>query len=398
MLIEIHMIQNYSPSNLNRDDLGAPKTCLFGGVTRARISSQAIKRSIRRSDEFKQALEQGGAVRTRRLISILAERTSGSPPDPAVVKLVTDAFAKGGVKTSPTADDANATNVLMFVPERTLDQMAKDVVEARKNKDKPDVLCTRLAQSLGEKAVAPDIALSGRMTELDSDGLFKSIDFHVEAALSAAHAISTHEVISEVDYFTAVDDCAIGTGTAFLDEAQYASACFYKYFCIDWHQLVENLGGDTLSAEVTLKHFMYAAALATPSGKQKSFASFHYPEGILVEVKSERRVPINYANAFAEPVPPKSQRGLVGESIFRLGQHAHDLAQGYGIKAKRFWFSPSDRHPLTYIDSNAGDPAKEKAVVEGADNVGTLDQLVEKALREVRDHLPSSSRTLGGVR
>lgn len=47
MLIEIHMIQNHSPSNLNRDDLGAPKTCIFGGVTRARISSQCLKRSIR---------------------------------------------------------------------------------------------------------------------------------------------------------------------------------------------------------------------------------------------------------------------------------------------------------------------------------------------------------------
>jgi CRISPR system Cascade subunit CasC len=72
MLIEIHLIQNHSPSNLNRDDLGAPKTCIFGGVTRARISSQCLKRSIRRSADFAAALERDGGVRTRRLAHVLA--------------------------------------------------------------------------------------------------------------------------------------------------------------------------------------------------------------------------------------------------------------------------------------------------------------------------------------
>ena len=58
MLIEIHAIQNHSPANLNRDDLGAPKTCYFGGVMRSRISSQCIKRSIRMSEEFKALLRR----------------------------------------------------------------------------------------------------------------------------------------------------------------------------------------------------------------------------------------------------------------------------------------------------------------------------------------------------
>jgi len=383
MLIEIHIIQNHSPSNLNRDDLGAPKTCLFGGVTRARISSQCLKRSIRRSPEFQQALEKDRGVRTRRLITILAERAHGaSPAPPDLIEFVTKAFEKGGVNKKATKDDPNATNMLMFLPESSITAMAEAVrLEWAKEKQDLDALVDVLSESVGRAAV-PDIALNGRMTELDSDGLFRKVDFHVEAALSAAHAISTHEVINEVDYFTAVDDRAMGPGAGYLDEAMYASACFYKHFCIDWAQLVKNLGDDEAAKELaalTLRQFIRAAAMSTPSGKQKSFAAFNPPEGILVEVKKERCTPISYANAFADPVPLKSPRGLIRESIARLGQHVHELADGYGIKAERFWFSPSGRHSLTYVDTES----KEKPVIDGGGNIKSFDGLVDKVMEAV---------------
>ena len=384
MLIEIHMIQNHSPSNLNRDDLGAPKTCLFGGVTRARISSQCLKRSIRRSPDFQQAMEQDGGVRTRRLITVLAEKAHGSEPAPDdLIEFVAKAFEKGGVKRDPTKDDANATNILMFVPQTTLERMADEVRKARQEKAKADDLCEALAVLLGQKAAVPDIALCGRMTELDSDGLFRKIDFHVEAALSAAHAISTHEVVNEVDYFTAVDDLAAGTGAAHVNEAMYASACFYKHFCIDWDQLVRNLGDNVELARLTLRQFIYAATMSTPSGKQKSFAAFNPPEGILVEVKTERCTPISYANAFADPVPLKAPRGLIGESIARLGQHVREIADGYGIEAKRFWFSPSGRHSLVHVDRQADKSGEEKAVIDGDGNIPSLDVLVSEVMKVV---------------
>ena len=47
MIIELHMLQNFAPSCLNRDDTNSPKECEFGGYRRARISSQCIKRAIR---------------------------------------------------------------------------------------------------------------------------------------------------------------------------------------------------------------------------------------------------------------------------------------------------------------------------------------------------------------
>lgn len=340
-------------------------------------------------------MERDGGVRTRRLITLLAERAHGSSPAPDnIIKLVTDAFAKGGVKKDATKDDANATNILMFVPESTIIAMAQAVKDAHAASTKADDLCITLTQMLGRKAAVPDIALCGRMTELDSDGLFAEIDFHVEACLSAAHAISTHEVLNEIDYFTAVDDRPVGTGAGHVNEAQFNSACFYKHFAIDWDQLVSNLGDDVDLAHLTLRQFILAATMAMPSGKQKSFAAFNPPEGILVEVKTEAATPISYANAFADPVPAKSPRGLIGESIARLGQHVHEINEGYGIQADRFWFSPAGRHALTWIDRNARENKKEKPVIlESANNIGALATLVENVMTTVNTHIqPTAGR------
>jgi len=372
MLIEVHVLQNHSPANLNRDDLGAPKTCVFGGVTRARISSQCLKRSIRRSDEFQAALERDGGVRTRRLITLVAEEAHGSSPAPDdLLKLVAEAFEKGGVKRAATREDANAPTIRMFVPESAIAAMADAVREAKAAKKKPDELCEAFAEILGRKASVPDVALSGRMTELDGEGLFRKVDFHVEAALSAAHAISTHEVINEVDYFTAVDDRASGTGAGHVNEAMFASACFYKYFSIHWERLVENLAGDVELARLTLRRFLSALALTTPTGKQKSFAAFNPPEGVLVEVKTDRCVPVSYANAFADPVPLRGPRPLVAESVARLGQYVHETVDGYGLRAERFWFSPGGRYALTYVDDK-----QERPLVEDGAFVASLDDLI----------------------
>jgi hypothetical protein len=201
----------------------------------------------------------------------------------------------------------------------------------------------------------------------------------VEGALSAADAISTHGVLNEVDYFTAVDDLprgagtavaehaetgeetATGKGSAHVDEAQFASACFYKYFSLDLDQLVSNLtpkGGDDKAkaeakrlAAATVGHFIIAAARTTPTGKQHSHAAFNAPSGILVE-KKETKTPTSYANAFAEParrigVPPDDaadELSLVGRSIAQLGDFVHSHRNP---QSEPFWYSPELwRYPL----------------------------------------------------
>ncbi|MCC7387336.1 MAG: type I-E CRISPR-associated protein Cas7/Cse4/CasC [Phycisphaerales bacterium] len=360
MLIEIHMIQNHSPANLNRDDLGAPKTCLFGGVTRARISSQCLKRSIRRSEQFAAALEQDGGVRTRRLIEEIARSAteSGAEIKEPHLKAVRKVFEDGGVGFK----DETTSDILFFLPRSAITEMGKAVKENRAD------LGARFAEIIGRFVKTPDIALCGRMTEFDAKGPFDRLKgrFSVDAALAAAHAISTHAVINEVDYFTAADDVAgSDSGAGHVNEAMYNSACFYKHFSIDWEQLVTNLDGDADLAALTVKCFLQAAACATPTGKQHSYAAFNPPDGILVEIKTESAMPVNYANAFAIPVPENAPRGLIGESIARLGQYVHDIADGYGLRADRFWFSPCLRYSLTYVKRDGGNESRREEPVVG---------------------------------
>lgn len=375
MLIEIHMIQNHSPSNLNRDDLGAPKTCIFGGVTRARISSQCLKRSIRRSPEFAAALESDGGVRTRRLIELIARAAAGNgnPSTEEHLKAIRKVFKDGGVGLDE--NDVYRFDILFFLPQSAINEMGAAVRKG--NGD----LGRKFAEVIGRFVKTPDIALCGRMTEFDAKGPFADLKgkFTVEAALSAAHAISTHAVVNEVDYFTAADDVpGQDAGAGHVNEGMFNSACFYKHFCIDWEQLLKNLGGDVEIATTTVKCFLEAAAKANPSGKQHAYAAFNPPAGVLVEVKTESSTPVSYANAFADPVPDKSQRGLIGESVARLGQYVHDIAYGYGIKATRFWFSPSDRHALTYVEGE-----RENRVIDGHGNIGNFDRLVEQVMVDV---------------
>jgi len=374
MLIEIHMIQNHSPSNLNRDDLGAPKTCIFGGVTRARISSQCLKRSIRRSPEFAGALERDGGVRTRRLIELIAKEAAGkdNPPNEQHCKAIRKVFTDGGVGLK----DENTFDILFFLPQSAIKEMGAAVGQG--NGD----LGMKFSEIIGKFVKTPDIALCGRMTEFDAKGPFQGLkgQFTVEAALSAAHAISTHAVVNEVDYFTAADDVpGQDAGAAHVNEAMFNSACFYKHFVIDFEQLKKNLADDADLARRTVRCFLEAAAKANPSGKQHAFAAFNPPDGVLVEVKTKSATPVSYTNAFADPVWEKSERGLIGESIARLGQYAHDLATGYGIEAERFWFSPNLRHRLTWIDKSMKEHEQEQSVV-GSDEFGEFDKFVHKVV------------------
>ena len=183
MLIEIHMIQNHSPANLNRDDLGAPKTCIFGGVTRARISSQCLKRSIRRSEQFAAALERDGGVRTRRLVEEIAKAAAdGGQPQVTHKNAVAEVFKNGGVTFK--SDDGDVFASLWFLPRSAINELGE---AAKANSDLGEAFASIIAKYVGENAVhVPDIALCGRMTEFEAKGPFKSLKgkFTVDAALS----------------------------------------------------------------------------------------------------------------------------------------------------------------------------------------------------------------------
>jgi len=414
MLVEIHMIQNHSPSNLNRDDLGAPKSCTFGGVTRARISSQCLKRSIRNPGNsndvhnkgaslFVEAMREHTGIRTKYFPEMVRQALNDSSvPDEEwdrVVQACTSIAKKEvqigdeDVQEPGDSDERHKLPQLVLL-ERTEANAFVHVLEAMRTSDEWSASYRQwIAGKLQKRPLAAflrelsraysrrsvDIAMFGRMTTSDA---FED----VEAAMQVAHAISTHQAVSDVDYFTAVDDLGeLGGGAGHVDEAMFNSACFYKYFALDWDQLISNLGGSSSSALAAsaLGHFIRAAAMTTPTGKQNSFAAHNLPDGILVEVKRTGKIPVNYANAFVEPVAMNAPRGVVGMSIAQLGQYVHQIAEGYGIDSRRFWFSPGGRYQLTWIERcQKGEPT-EREVVAGEDSHARFDDFVSVVVQEV---------------
>jgi CRISPR system Cascade subunit CasC len=391
MLIEIHVIQNHSPANLNRDDLGAPKTCYFGGVLRSRISSQCIKRSIRKSREFHALL---GGVRTRQLARVIAmsdeefEKLLGgvSTPNSARVNAARGegtgakrraerildlcGFKPKKVKNEQAegdeAEDQDRSKMLVYTTREAIKEM-RELLQDHSGKTDAE-LADVFAELINEDVVAPDMALCGRMLEPDRSAkkVWKGLDTTVEAALQVAHAISTHAARPEVDYYVAADDIpGDDAGAGYVDEAMFASACFYKYFSIDWETLAGNLKGNKQLAAHTVGAFLRGAALVNPTGKQNSYAAHNPPDGILVEIKD---TPISYANAFAKPVQ-NGKRDIISQSIAQLAQYIHDTDVGYGKPHERFWFSPNLRYHLSVVEDKQEIPLAEN-------NMDSLPELV----------------------
>lgn len=360
MLIEIHAIQNHSPANLNRDDLGAPKTCYFGGVMRSRISSQCLKRSIRTSEQFKLLC---GGIRTRQLAKQIADEMKGND---GVRKRAAKILERCGIKSK----DENKSDMLVYTTHEAIGRIAQLL---QKKDGETDQVATACGKLIAELVAVPDMALSGRMLET---GVLT--DTTVDASLQVAHAISTHEARPEVDYYVAADDIpGTDAGAGFVDEAVFASACFYKYFSIHWEGLVRNLDGFQGNKEHLAAHtvgaFLRGAALANPSGKQNSFAAHNLPDGVLVELRTS---PVSYANAFADPVPCNGTRDMVSQSVAQLGQYANDLDIGYGRPQLRFWFSPNLRYPLIVVEDK-----KERAVA--THSFKSLDDLVVEVVKNL---------------
>jgi len=330
------------------------------------------------SDAFTQLR---GGVRTRRLADQIMEQCGGDPKArrraEAILKLLgvlprkePPANEKGEVSLESAAEAAEASKMLVFTTKSAIAQMAGLLTEGANRPE--NELAAEFADLISKSVAVPDMALSGRMLQPDkaAEKIWAGRRTDVPAALQAAHAISTHEAMPEVDYYVAADDVpGPDAGAGFVDEAVYSSACFYKYFSIDWEQLKTNLRpyGDhhpELAAH-TVGAFLKAAATVTPTGKQNSFAAHNPPEAILVEF---RDMPISYANAFAQPVS-RGDRSLIGQSVAQLAHYVSQMDIGYGGPDKRIWFSPGDRWPFK-TDSAAHDGPK----CETCDN---LERLIE---------------------
>jgi CRISPR system Cascade subunit CasC len=329
MFVELHMIQNFSPSNLNRDDTNNPKDCEFGGVRRARISSQCIKRAIRNSPVFAETTGVDVGTRTRWLARLLHQRLVDAGKPDAEIDEVLPALL--GEYAGKLDKEASRTAVLLYLSEQELDHLADTIVEnwaelAAEDSREATVKSLVKALAKGARGVtsAPDIALFGRM-------LAERPELNLEAACQVAHAISTHRVTMDMDFFTAVDDLQESeeTGAGMMGFVGFDSACFYRYARIDWRQLVLTLRGDRDLALRTVEAFLRASLAAVPSGKQNSFAAYNPPSLSLAVVRRDG-MGWSLANAFERPVRPERDGGLVGPSVAALDQYWGRMCDVYG--------------------------------------------------------------------
>ena len=343
MLIQIHQLQNYAPSNLNRDDTGAPKDTTFGGVRRGRISSQAIKRSIRRSVIFDEAFARKKllATRTKRLPKLVSDHLQSiNVAEEDRLAIAERALEIGQESTKKGKEkvinlEKAETRQLIFLGADEVQRVAEALLAVYQEKGakgwksaKIDEITSALEGRLPRSV---DIAMFGRMTTSQA---FED----VQAAVQVAHAISTNALANEFDFFTAVDDLSGDSGAGMLGDIEFNSSTYYKYFNIHWEALVENLGGDSDVALQAVLALLEASAMAHPSGKQNSFAAHNLPDFVLVEI-NPRNIPVSYANAFIKPTKQKPNTSLMQESVADLNQYATTVRKKYGLNTQRGFIS-----------------------------------------------------------
>lgn len=325
--IEFHAIQNVAPSCLNRDDTGAPKDAIFGGVRRARVSSQCLKRAARLAFSSQGLLNQEElGIRTRNLVGLISEQLTQrgqTEPQP----LVEAALAAVELAVKARKDQTPQTEYLLFLGNAGVQQLI-NVIDANAAELASGKVGKELKQQIADcisSNAAVDVALFGRM-------LADRKDLSVDAASQVAHAISTHRVDRESDFFTAVDDWTRNdeADAGMLGNVEFNSSCLYRYAAVNYNQLVANLGGDQQLALRGIAAFLRASALAIPSGKQNTFAAHNLPATILIGVHNSQ--PISLANAVEKPVwVGEHPNGLSAASVIRLQQHATTLANAYGL-------------------------------------------------------------------
>lgn len=367
-LLEVHVIQTVAPSNLNRDDTGSPKDALFGGYRRARISSQAQKRAVRVAFMDWPLLSEGErAVRTRRLMDALLGKLSDIPEDQARLAVENALNALGfGVKEGRTEYLLFLGNYelsrLAELIRQNLDKLSAGPAKGKKGAEVDAELKKALERVLdGGKAV--DLALFGRM-------LADRPELGVDAAAQVAHALSTHKVDREFDFYTAVDDLnpKEDTGAGMMGDVEFYSATMYRYAVVNLDQLLNNLQGDKDLAVKGALAFLEAFALTLPSGKQNSFAAHNLP--LFVAFRAGIGLPRSLATAFENPIRPMDGRSISALSVKALAKEWTKFDKAFGP------LKPEWKAALTLVEAEVDH-------IPVAESLSELRDKAEQAVREL---------------
>jgi len=326
--VDIHIIQSLPPSCVNRDDSGSPKSAVYGGVRRLRVSSQSWKRATRLYfNDLLDAKDVG--VRTKRVVEVLAERITEDAPELAgdAVTLAEGVFKAARIKLSPPRGKKDApqeSGYLLFLSTSQIARLAELAIASARD---GETLDAKTVKKIFKEAHAVDIALFGRMVADDTD-------LNVDAACQVAHAISTHAAENEYDFFTAVDDDKSRSeeedaGAGMMGTVEFSSATMYRYATVNLDMLVENLG-DGDAALRALEVFIKGFCLSMPTGKQNTFANRTLPEAVVVSVRDDQ--PVSLVGAFEKPIRTNEAEGYLARSVGALAEHARAIEDNYGLK------------------------------------------------------------------
>lgn len=340
MQFEIHILQSFPPANLNRDENGMPKSTVFGGYPRARISSQCQKRAVRLHYQAYSALpKENFASRSRSWLGELKPLLIAAE----IAEDQAEIAAKLALESLGASDDGKGkgkTKTILFLGHAEIEAIANiliqnwDTIAPSLHGDKPEIpkaVTKGIEKSLLNMGKPGDVALFGRMM-----AALPSVN--VDAAVQMAHAISVNKLQQEFDFFTAVDDLSNtreeeDSGADHLGETGYNSSTYYRFTVLDTQQLAKNLGSDEQLSAMT-QAFAEAFIQAIPTGHQNGFAAHSLPAAVMIVVREGQ--PISLVDAFEDPIAPKQGKSLLAHAIARLDEHWADLTRMYGDKGLKF--------------------------------------------------------------
>jgi len=346
MQLEIHVLQSFPPANLNRDENGMPKSTIFGGRPRARISSQCQKRAVRLHYQQHSALNpEHFANRSRswlgELKPLLMNADIAEDKAEVAAKLALEVL---GAEADPKKP--KKTKTILFLGQTELETIADILIknwatiepglagDSHALPTKEPNIPKIIEKSLSSTGKPGDVALFGRM-------MASLPSVNVDAAVQMAHAISVNTLQQEFDFFTAVDDLSDANdvdaeddqGADHLGETGYNSSTYYRFTVLDTNQLVKNLGSADQGA-IIAQAFAEAFVQAIPTGHQNGFAAHSLPAAVMVVVRNGQ--PVSLVDAFENPVVPKEGKSLLENAVAKLDHHWHDLAKMYGEKSVVF--------------------------------------------------------------
>ena len=320
VFLDIHAIQTVPPSCVNRDDTGAPKQCIYGGVRRARVSSQSWKRAVRLAFRDMYAPEDL-ANRTKNIVGMVENHINAIKETADASTLAIQVLEAAGLSINKK-DVKKGTDALFFMSDAQAAALAEIAINSSKQSMDKDACKAALMNT-----PSIDMALFGRMVASDPS-------LNYDAAAMVAHAISTHKVQNEFDYFTAIDDLSAedNVGAGHLGTMEYNSSTLYRYASVNVRELSNNLGVETPQA---VCNFIEAFLLSMPTGKISNFANRSIPDAVYVTARIDQ--PVNMATAFEKPVHMDDEGGYINGSIAAMVKYAKTACTSFVEEPDHSW-------------------------------------------------------------